>query len=75
MYLRRGRIMMVVEKVNLQQLFLSALERINPVRKYLMKFDVDDNTTASLSGNENEAYRVQQKTKAQEPPLMDMWKM
>jgi hypothetical protein len=42
--------------------FLSALEGINTVRKYLTKFDVD-NMTAALSGIENEVYRVQQKEK------------
>jgi hypothetical protein len=39
--------------------FLSALEGIDTVRIYLMKFDVDDNTMASLSSIENEVYRVQ----------------
>jgi hypothetical protein len=57
-----------------QQFFWSALEGINPVRKYLMKFDIDDNTLASLSGNENVVYGVQQKRKTQELPLIDMWK-
>jgi hypothetical protein len=46
--------------------FLSALEGIDTVRKYLMQFDVDDNTTAALSSIENEVYRVQQKVKKQQ---------
>jgi hypothetical protein len=37
--------------------FLSVLEGINTVRKYLMKFDVD-NMMAALSSTENEVYRV-----------------
>jgi hypothetical protein len=53
--------------------FLSELEGIHTVRKYLMKFDVD-NTMAALSNIENEVYRVQQKAKKQHPTLMDMWK-
>jgi hypothetical protein len=40
---------------------LSTLEGINLVKKYLMNFDVNDNTMAYLSGNENEVYTVQQK--------------
>jgi hypothetical protein len=54
--------------------FLCALEGIDTVRKYLMKFDVDDNTMASLSSIENEVYRFQQKAKKQQLTLMDMWK-
>jgi hypothetical protein len=50
---------MMVEKVNLQQNFLSALDGIDTVRKYLLKFDVD-NTMAALSSIENKVYRVQQ---------------
>jgi Mg2+ and Co2+ transporter CorA len=44
------------------------------VRKYLMKFDVSDNTMAVLSSIENEVYRVEQKVKKQQLTLMDMWK-
>jgi hypothetical protein len=44
------------------------------VRKYLMKFDVDNNAMAALSSIENEVYRVHQKTKKQQLTLMDMWK-
>jgi hypothetical protein len=54
--------------------FLSALEGIDTVRKYLMKFDADDNTMAVLSSTENEVYRVQQKAKKKQLTLMDMWK-
>jgi hypothetical protein len=54
--------------------FLSAPEDIDTVRKYLMKFDVDDNTMAALSSIENEVYSVQQKVKQQQLTLMDMWK-
>jgi hypothetical protein len=54
--------------------FLSALEGIDTVRKYLMKFDVNDNTMAALSSLENEVYRVQQKAKKQQLTLIDMWK-
>jgi hypothetical protein len=54
--------------------FLSALEGIDTVRKYLMKFDADDNTMAALSNIENEVYRVQQKAKKQQLTLMDMWR-
>jgi hypothetical protein len=54
--------------------FLSALEGIDTVRKYLLKFDVDDNTMVALSRIENEVYRVQQKAKKQQLTLMDMWK-
>jgi hypothetical protein len=53
--------------------FLSALEGIDSVTKYLMKFDVDDNTMAALSSTD-EVYRVQQKAKKQQLTLMDMWK-
>jgi hypothetical protein len=53
---------------------LSALEATDTVTKYLMKFDVDDNTMAALSSIENEVYRVQQKAKKQQLTLMDMWK-
>jgi hypothetical protein len=56
-----------------QPSFLSALEGIDIVRKYFMKFDVDD-MMAALSSIENEAYRVQQKAKKQHLTLMDMWK-
>jgi hypothetical protein len=52
---------------------LSALEGIDTVRKYLVKFDVDDDTMAALTSIENEVYRVQQKAK-QQLTLMDMWK-
>jgi hypothetical protein len=38
---------------------LSALEGIDTVRKYLMKFDVEDSMMAALSSIENELYRVQ----------------
>jgi hypothetical protein len=34
--------------------FLSALEGINTVRKYLIKFDVDDNMMAALSSTGKE---------------------
>jgi hypothetical protein len=44
------------------------------VRKYLMKFDVDENTMAALSSIENEVYGVQQKAKKQRLTLMDMWR-
>jgi hypothetical protein len=54
--------------------FLSAVEGIDTVRKYLMKFDVDDNTMAALSSIENKVYRVQYKAKKQQLTLMDMWK-
>jgi hypothetical protein len=54
--------------------FLSALEGIDTVRKYLMKFDVDDNTMAALISIENAVYRIQQKAKKQQLTLMDMWK-
>jgi hypothetical protein len=54
--------------------FLSALEGIDTVRKYLMKFDVNDNMMAALSSIENEVFRVQQKAKKQQLTLMDMWK-
>jgi hypothetical protein len=54
--------------------FLSALEAADSVRKYLMKFDVDDNTMAALSSIENEVYRVQQKVKKQQLTSMNMWK-
>jgi hypothetical protein len=54
--------------------FLSVLEGINTVRKYLFKFDVDDNMMAAHSSIENEVYRVQQKAKKQQLTLMDMWK-
>jgi hypothetical protein len=54
--------------------FLSALEGIDTVRKYLMKFDVNDNMMAALSSIENEVYKVQQKAKKQQLTLMDMWK-
>jgi hypothetical protein len=62
---RRKRKRMMVEKREPPATFLSALEGINTVRKYLMKFDVDDNTTAALSSIENEVYRIQQKAKKQ----------
>jgi hypothetical protein len=54
--------------------FLSALEGIDTVRKYFMKFDVSDNTMAALSSILNEVYRVQQKAQKQQLTLMDMWK-
>jgi hypothetical protein len=54
--------------------FLSALEGTDTVRKYLMKFDVDDNTMAALSSIKNKVYRVQQKAKQQLLTLMDIWK-
>jgi hypothetical protein len=54
--------------------FLSALEGIDTVRKYLMKFDANDNTIAALSSIENEVYRVQQKAKKQHLTSMAMWK-
>jgi hypothetical protein len=54
--------------------FLSALEGIDTVGKYLMKFDVDNNMMAALSSTKNEVYRVQQKAKQQQITLMDMWK-
>jgi hypothetical protein len=53
---------------------LSALEGTDTVRKYFMKFDVNDNTMAALSSIENKVYRVQQKAKKQQLTLMDMWK-
>jgi hypothetical protein len=43
---------------------LSALEGIDTVRKYLIKFDVD-NTVAAFSNITNEVYRVQKKVKKQ----------
>jgi hypothetical protein len=52
---------------------LSALEGMNTVRKYLMKFGVD-NMMAALSSIENKVYRVQQKAKKQLLILLDMWK-
>jgi hypothetical protein len=69
--LRRRKMMM--EKVNLQQHFSQHWKALT-VRKYLMKFDVNDNTMAALSSIENEVYRVQQKAKKQQLNLMDMWK-
>jgi hypothetical protein len=63
-----------VAKCEPQAAFLSALEGIDTVRKYLMKFDVHDNTMAALSSIQNEVYRVQQKAKKQQLTLMDMRK-
>jgi hypothetical protein len=39
--------------------FLSSLKGISTVRKYLMRFDVNDNMMAALSSIENRVYRVQ----------------
>jgi hypothetical protein len=36
------------------------MEGIGTVRKYLIKFDADDNTMAAFSSIRNEVYRVQQ---------------
>jgi hypothetical protein len=54
--------------------FLSALEDIDTMRKYLINFEVKDNTTAALSSIENEVCWVQQKAKKQQLTLMDVWK-
>jgi hypothetical protein len=40
----------------------------------LMKFDVSDNIMAALSSVENQACRVQQKTKKQQLTVMDVFK-
>jgi hypothetical protein len=53
---------------------LLALEDLDTVRKYLMKFDVSDNIMAALSSIENEVYRVQHRAEKQQLTLMDMWK-
>ena len=53
--------------------FLSVLEGMNTVRKYLIKFDVDDNMMDTHSGSENKVYRVQQKVKKQPLTIMDTW--
>jgi hypothetical protein len=50
------------------------MEGTDTVRKYLMKFDVDDNMIAALSNIKKEVYWVQQKAKKQQLTLMDMWK-
>jgi hypothetical protein len=42
---------------------LLALEGIDTVRKYLVKFDVDGNTILNHSSAENEVYGVQQEVK------------
>jgi hypothetical protein len=52
---------------------LSALEGINTVRKYFIKFDVDDNMMNTQTGSENEVYGVQQKVKKRLLTTMDMW--
>jgi hypothetical protein len=52
-------------------MFLSVVECTETVRKYLMKFNVD-NTMATLRSTENEVYRVQQKVKQQQLTLMDV---
>jgi hypothetical protein len=46
--------------------FLSTVENINTVKKYLTKFDVNDNIMAALSSIGNKVYRVQQKAKKYE---------
>lgn len=45
--------------------FFSALEGINTVRKYLIKFEVNDSVmdTHTHSGSQVKVYRVQQKVK------------
>jgi hypothetical protein len=53
---------------------LSALKDTETVRKYLIKFDVNDNMMATLSSTENEAYRNQQKADKQQLISMVMWK-
>lgn len=35
-----------------------------PQKKYLIKFDVYDNTVTAPTGTENEVYRIQQKEKS-----------
>jgi hypothetical protein len=54
--------------------FPSALEGTDAVRNYLMKFNVDYNTMASLSNIENGMYRVHQRVKKQQLTSMDMRK-
>ena len=51
---------------------LSALEGINTIRKYFIKFEVDDNMMDTQIGSENEVYGVQQKVKKQLLTVMDM---
>jgi hypothetical protein len=45
---------------------LSALEGFGILRKYRMKFDVDDSMMDTLSIAENKVYRVQQDVKKQQ---------
>jgi hypothetical protein len=49
------------------------VEGIITVRKYIIKFDVDDNVTDTQTGSENEACMVQHKVKKQVLIIMDMW--
>jgi hypothetical protein len=53
--------------------FSSALEGMDTMRKYLLKFYAD-NTMADFTSIENEVYRIQQKAKKQQLTLMNMWK-
>jgi hypothetical protein len=61
------------ERSELVAKFLSALEGMETLRKYLMKFDVSVNMMAALSSIENDVYRVQQKAMKQRTIII-MWK-
>jgi hypothetical protein len=66
------RRLMMVKKIDPQEHFY-LLEDINTLRKYLIKFNVD-NIVAAVSNIETEVYRVQQKAKKEQLTLMVMWK-
>jgi hypothetical protein len=54
--------------------FLSALEGINTVRKYLLMVSVVYIKMAAISNMRTECTGVQQKAKKQQVTLMDVWK-
>jgi hypothetical protein len=62
----------MVGKSELPATFLSALEGINTVRKYLLMVSVDYINMAAISSMRTECIGVQQKAKKQEFTLVDM---
>lgn len=68
---RRGRWWL---RVNQQQCVF-APEGFNTTQKYIIKFNVDNNTLAAPSSMQNEVYRVQLKVEQQQLILMAMQKM
>jgi hypothetical protein len=56
-------VLLLLKNFTFSAMFLSALDGVNSMRKYLIKFDDEDYIMAALCSSENEVQRGQWKVK------------